>query len=390
MSERAYAPVGDTVAEPVQESRWQHDVVTHVATVEARLGAELDALQRAWQQAADGVGDRASVGAADVFAAELDPPAQLSDLVRRGGKRTRPVMALLGWQAADVDGTGQGYDDTVQAGVAIELLHCFALVHDDVMDESPMRRGRPTVHADAARRHGEQDGRGDAARFGDSVAILVGDLAQSEAERLAGALPEPMRTVWRHMVLELLAGQVRDVVGSAAGDRRLAFARQVARQKTGYYSVARPLQLGAAAAGAGELALSALEQYGRHAGEAFALRDDLLGVYGDPDTTGKPAGDDIRSGKPTVLLAVARASLRGHPAAALEAAGTTGMTDAQVALVRDAMLHEGVVSRVEAMIDDRAADAVAALQAGTDAGVLTIDGAAHLTRTVDQLARRGN
>ena len=315
----------------------------------------------------------------------MHPPAELRELLGRGGKRTRPVMTYLGWVAGDVDGTQQGHDDMVLASCAIEMLHCFALIHDDVMDESPTRRGHATVHDTAARLHAVHRGRGASTRFGDSVAVLVGDLAHSEADRLAAGLPPRMRRVWQQMVLELLAGQLRDVVGSAAADRRIEFARAVARQKTGYYTVARPLQLGATAAGADDEALAALATYGRHAGEAFALRDDILGVYGDPRTTGKPAGDDIRSGKPTVLLALAQSALRGRPARALEAAGTEDMTDAQVRMVQDAMVAQGVVETVESMIDDRVDDALAAL----DTDSLSPDGVAELTRVLSDLARRG-
>lgn len=347
----------------------------HVALVERELARELDDLASLWGNAAS---------EADAPYA-VDPPAELRELLGRGGKRTRPVMTLLGWLAGDVHGTRQGHEDMVRASCAIEMLHCFALIHDDVMDESPTRRGRPTVHDTAARMHAVHRGRGASTRFGDSVAVLVGDLAHSEADRIAAGLPPRMRRVWQQMVLELLAGQLRDVVGSAAADRRIEFARAVARQKTGYYTVARPLQLGATAAGADDDALAALAAYGRHAGEAFALRDDILGVYGDPRTTGKPAGDDIRSGKPTVLLALAQTVLRGRPARALELAGSPEMTDAQVRILQDALVAQGVVDTVESMIDDRVDDALTAL--GTDS--LSTDGVAELTRVLGELARRG-
>jgi geranylgeranyl diphosphate synthase type I len=252
------------------------------------------------------------------------------------------------------------------------------------MDQSATRRGGPTVHESAARLHARRHGIGGSARFGESIAVLVGDLAHSEADRLAATLPPEMRRVWQQMVLELIAGQTWDVVGSAAADRRLDFARLVARQKTGYYTVARPLQLGAAAARSGAETFAALAEYGRHAGEAFALRDDVLGVYGDPRATGKPAGDDIRSGKPTVLLALAAETLRGPAATALAEAGSTRMTDADVRLVQDAMVQQGVVAEVEAMIDARVDDALAALQTRH----LAADGVAGLTWMVAGLARR--
>lgn len=356
-------------------SPWAERIGEHVALVEDTLGRQVDALRRAW------LGDTSET---DVPYA-VDPPAELRRLLAGGGKRTRPVMTFLGWLAGDVEGAGRGHDDMVLAAAALEMLHCFALIHDDVIDESPTRRGQETLHHSATRLHTRHRGLGSSARFGDSVAVLVGDLAHSEADRLAATLPLPMRQVWQQMVLELIAGQLRDVVGSAAGDRRLDFARLVARQKTGYYTVARPLQLGAVAAGAGRDTLAALADYGRHAGEAFALRDDVLGALGDPQLTGKPAGDDIRSGKPTVLLALATESVHGGAATALARAGAPDMTDADVLVVQDAMLKHGVFDAVEDMIDERVRDALAAL----DPDVLSADGITELTRIVDDLARRG-
>jgi len=357
------------------ESVWADRIATHVSLVENRLSSELDELREAW--------DHDDVEADQPFA--LDLPHQLRQLLERGGKRTRPVMTLLGWVAGDVRDDQHGYEDMILASAAIEMLHCFALVHDDVMDESATRRGEPTVHARSARLHARHDGRGDSDRFGDSIAVLVGDLAHSEADRLAAGMPAPMRRVWQQMVLELIAGQLRDVVGSAVADRRIGYARLVARQKTGSYTVTRPLQLGAVAAGADGAALAALTEYGHHAGEAFALRDDILGVYGDPGSTGKPAGDDIRSGKPTVLLALAAETLRGPAATALAVAGSPRMSDDQVRSVQDAMVDHGVVDAVETMIDDRVGSALAALESPS----LSADGVAGLTRVLADLARRG-
>ena len=379
-------------AAPTVLPSWTERIAAHVSLVERTLTHRLDEVQASW--------DRTTTGGC--VAEESNLPHQLRELLERGGKRTRPLMVLLGWIAAGAgdepsgqrpdahghDNQGRddhGHDDMVTAAAAVEMLHCFALVHDDIMDESPTRRGHPTVHESAALRHVRRGGIGGSARFGDSIAVLVGDLAHSEADRLAASLPAPMQEVWQQLMLELLAGQVADVVGSATADRRVEFARLVARQKTGYYTVARPLQLGAVAAGADTRTLTALGDYGRHAGEAFALRDDVLGVYGDPHTTGKPAGDDIRSGKPTVLLALAAQSLDGAAGDALRLAGTPDMTDEDVRVVQDAMLERGILASVEAMIDDRVGDAVAAL----DPSALSAAGVRELKRALDDLARRG-
>lgn len=347
---------------------------THLDVVDQLLHRQLTELRTSWALV-DGCDIAGSFGP--------DLPAVLLDLVERGGKRTRPVMTYVGWVAGGGHERMTGYADAVRASAAVEMLHAFAIIHDDVMDESRLRRGRPTVHADAARQHADHHRLGLSDRFGDSVAVLVGDLAHAEADAMAATLPLTMRRIWQRLMLELVAGQYWDLTGSAAGDRRLTFARAVARQKTGNYTVTRPLQLGAAAAGANSAALDSLARFGRHAGEAFALRDDLLGVFGDSAVTGKPAGEDLRAGKPTALLAVTAACLGGPEA--LADVGSPAMTDAQVASLQQTMIDSGVVVEVERMIDDRVQDAVAAL----DASVLTSDGVATLTRTVLELARRG-
>lgn len=351
------------------------DVAGHLARVEALLDDRLDELGRAWHGVVDAPGVPLGV----------DPPALLGELVRRGGKRTRPAMTYLGWVAAGGPRDGRGYPDVVRAAAALELLHAFALVHDDVMDESLLRRGRETLHRGAAGLHADTGALGDSARFGESVAVLTGDLAHAEADRLAAELPPALRDIWRGLVLELVAGQLCDLTGTATADRRLSFARGVVRQKTGNYTVARPLQLGAAAAGAGEATLAALAAYGRHAGEAFGLRDELLGVFGDPGVTGKPSDDDLRAGKPTVLLAVAAETVRGDAADALARVGTPGLGPADLGVLRRALVDQGVVARVEAMVDERVADAASALRTGAVAA----DGVAQLTRVLGDLARRG-
>ncbi len=138
--------------------------------------------------------------------------------------------------------------DVIQVSVALELLHVFALIHDDVMDESDSRRGQPSVHTLTAQLHLHARARGNAQRFGESIAVLVGDLAHAEADHLIADLPAPMRRLWRLLVIELVHGQSRDLTGTAAGRRDLDHARQVARMKSGSYTVQRPLELGAAAA----------------------------------------------------------------------------------------------------------------------------------------------
>lgn len=324
-----------------------------------------------------------SAGAIDVLGAS-DLPALMGELISGGGKRIRPVMSYLGWLCGAGPDRG-GYRDVVRVGAALELLHLFVLVHDDVMDESTTRRGRPTVHLRARRLHESSAATGSASRFGESIAILVGDLAHAEAGNLVADLPVAMRRIWRTLVAELVAGQRHDLVGSAAGRRDLRFARTVARMKSGRYTVERPLELGAAAAGAPTVVTQSLAGYGRAVGEAFALRDDLLGIWGDPQRTGKPAGDDLISGKPTVILALAAQRVRAPAAVrALSRVGTSTFDRADVALLQQELQTSGVVAAVEAMIAEQVAAALAAL----DNRALDSEGVAQLTAMAHQIAWR--
>ncbi len=306
-------------------------------------------------------------------------------MIGGGGKRLRPIMVHLGWLSCGGADRNVGRTDIVRASAALELLHLFALVHDDVMDESASRRGLPTVHVRAEQLHLADGAVGSGKRFGESIAILVGDLAHAEAGHLIAGLPAPMRKIWRVLVAELVAGQRRDIIGSAAGRKDLGYARTVAKMKSGRYTVGRPLELGAAAAGASGVAADCLAAYGQAIGEAFALRDDLLGIWGDPARTGKPAGDDLISGKPTVILALAQSRLR-TPAGrrALSLVGTSDFTTADLDLLLEQLRADGVDTAVETMISGHVERALSAL----DERELDPAGVAQLTRMAHQIAWR--
>ena len=351
---------------------------SHLALVDSLLTEVVSDLQHLWTTRLDGDGT-----AADILG-DVDLPALIDRLIRTGGKRIRPVMAYLGWLTASGRSREIGHADVVRAGAALELLHLFALVHDDVMDESATRRGQPTVHAVAARLHAEQDAQGGARRFGESIAILVGDLAHAEADHLAAELPRPMRQIWRLLVVELVSGQRRDLTGTAAGRRDLGHARQVARMKSGGYTVTRPLLLGAAAAQAPGVVHDRLDRYGRELGEAFALRDDLLGIWGDPERTGKPAGDDLLSGKPTVIMSLAEQRVRPAARATFAKVGTSGLGADDVELLQAELTECGVVAEVEELISNHVRTALDAL----DERALDPDGVTQLTRMAHQIAWR--
>jgi geranylgeranyl diphosphate synthase type I len=302
------------------------------------------------------------------------------DLVLARGKRLRPTFAYWGWRG--VVGSSEPVDPVLPALSALELMHTFALVHDDVMDRSATRRGAPTAHRIFATQHRTAGRFGDPARFGATSAILVGDLCLVWADQLLArtALPPAtlfdVRTRYDRMRIEAVAGQYLDVLGETKpGDWSVERALLVARHKTASYTVQRPLQLGRALAGPNSpdrsLVDEAYGRYGAAVGEAFQLRDDLLGVYGDPAVTGKPAGDDLRTGKPTTLIMIARqlatdaqrAELAMDPAGAVIPADGSGGLDVQIDVDRLARViaDTGAPAHVETLIQQRVAEGVAAL-----------------------------
>ena len=224
-----------------------------------------------------------------------------------GGKRLRPAFCHWGAVAAGGDGDAPL---VVDAGAALELMHAFALFHDDVMDDAASRRGAPTTHVVFAGRHEAGSWAGEARRFGEGVAILVGDLAFVFADQLMTLAPPAAWTVWNELRIELNVGQLLDIVGSVRRDRTLAKAERICRYKSGKYTIERPLHLGAALADPerGAELFAVLSAYGLPLGDAFQLRDDVMGAFGDPLRTGKPVGGDLVEGKPTPLLARAVAA----------------------------------------------------------------------------------
>lgn len=326
----------------------------HLGAVDELLSRTMDTLSRHWSDLVDGQ-------PADVLG-DADLPQMLLALLGSGGKRIRPTMTYLGWAAcAGPDRTAERRQ-IVTVSAALELLHLFALVHDDVMDESDSRRGVPTVHRQAGRRHATAGAVGDPDLFGTSMAILAGDLALAEAEGMIAETPPATRRLWRHLVVELVVGQRQDLTGTAARRRDLPFARSVAILKSGRYTVQRPLELGAVIAGAPDSVRLRLSRYGQHLGEAFALRDDVLGVWGDPARTGKPAGDDLITGKPTVLLSIAVDRTRSPIARrALDRVGTPAFDDADLAVLLEELSVNGTRASVERLIGDAAEAALRAL-----------------------------
>ncbi|MEU1485776.1 polyprenyl synthetase family protein [Streptomyces sp. NPDC005752] len=284
-----------------------------------------------------------------VFAEEV--ASRVAAFVLHGGKRLRTAFVWCGWLAAG----GVGDSRTpLRIGAALELLQTCALVHDDVMDGSPVRRGAPAVHADFARAHRAGRMRGSAASYAANAALLAGDLALAWADdlltetALTSPYGEQLHREWQAMRAEMVAGQYLDMRAQATGSCDHAQARNIATLKSALYTVERPLALGASLAGADARTMDGLRAAGRCAGLAFQLRDDVLGAFGDPAVTGKPADEDLRARKLTCLRAVA-----------LRLAAESGDTEALSVLgAGDAGPDAGAVDRMRAALERTGARAV--------------------------------
>lgn len=278
---------------------------------------------------------------------EFAPLREAADKLLSGGKRLRPAFCYWGWRGAG----GTDVPGIFIAAASLELLQASALVHDDVMDKSDLRRGMPSAHRRFQAMHEKSGWHGSAEQFGEGAAILLGNLLliwSGEMWRASG-LPreslEAAQPVHDHMRTELMCGQYLDLLEQAHGENSFESALRVALYKSGKYSVEQPLRLGLALAGR-ELAPWMDELcagFGRQVGIAFQLRDDILGVFGDPAQTGKPAGDDLREGKRTMLVA------RTLAAASPAEAGTVRR------LLGDPALDEGGVETLRQIIDDTGA-----------------------------------
>ncbi|MEU8633600.1 polyprenyl synthetase family protein [Amycolatopsis sp. NPDC048633] len=281
-----------------------------------------------------------------------------------GGKFLRPVFAYIGWTCG-----GAESDAALRAAGSLELLHCFALVQDDVMDGSSLRRGKPALHRRMAQWHREEGLSGSPEKFGESAAVLLADLFLVWSERMLRECGLPAAALSRgwprydDLRAELAVGQFSDLVNDAGRAPGWDSVLDVLRRKSGNYTVRRPLEFGAALAGCGEQQLAGLSAYGRLVGEAFQFRDDLLGVFGDPRVTGKPVGEDLRDRKATSVVVLA-AEL-ADPAQARELRALTRLDAVEPADVRrwQALIAAtGAPGELERMIGRRSADALEAVE----------------------------
>ena len=294
--------------------------------------------------------------------ADLVPPIdEIARLVLAGGKRLRPAFCFWGFVGAGGDPTDEL---VIDAGAALELLHAFALFHDDVMDGSLTRRGEPTTNAKFEASHSANKLAGESRRFGDGVAILVGDLAYVYSDQLMRNASPQAWTIWNELRIELNFGQYLDMLGSAMNERRREKAERICRYKSGKYTIERPLHLGAllAAPTRGDQLIPVLSTYGLPLGDAFQMRDDVLGAFGDTAITGKPVGDDLREGKPTPLMAIATARANAAQLKELQLVGNQDLTAQQIVRVQEVIRETGALDELETVITRLTDEAIAAVQ----------------------------
>jgi geranylgeranyl diphosphate synthase type I len=307
-----------------------------------------------------------------------------------GGKRLRAAFCYWGYRA--VRPKVEDENAVLRACASLELLHASALVHDDFMDASDTRRGRPATHREFEQTHRKAGWSGSPEQYGAAAAILLGDLLLTWADELLRRCGLPLDEVSAALDVfdlcrsEVVAGQFLDVSVQARGAADVETAMTVLRYKSAKYSVERPLHIGAALAGATPELLAELTAFGLPLGEAFQLRDDQLGVFGDPVVTGKPAGDDLVEGKRTVLIALALDAAAPEQAALLNGALGRPLTDVQVEELRRVIVDSGAQDQVEGVIDELARLSLAALERASisdDArGALRDLAAAAIRRTV--------
>jgi geranylgeranyl diphosphate synthase type I len=303
---------------------------------------------------------------------DCGPLVEAVAALMRGGKRLRPAFCYWGWRGAG----GDAVEPITVAAASLELFQAAALIHDDLMDASDSRRGMPSVHRRFAGLHQGEGRRGDGERFGLAGAVLAGDMCLVWTDELfteSGLPPERLaaaRPLFNRMRTELLGGQYLDVLGQTAADDdpgadTVERARHVIRYKSAKYTVEHPLLIGATLAGADDALLATYSAFGLPLGEAFQLRDDVLGVFGDPEETGKPAGDDLREGKRTVLLAkTLEAADPAQAGLVRRLVGDPRLDASGVTTLRAVIQDTGALDAVERLIGDLTAQAQKALAEG--------------------------
>jgi geranylgeranyl diphosphate synthase type I len=324
------------------------------------------------------------------ISSDLSPVSDsLTSFLLDSGKRLRPLFAYAGFAAAG----GKLEKSATRAMAALELLQACALIHDDLMDGSDTRRGKPSIHRHFESVHVQEQLDGFAPQYGLSAAVLLGDLALVWSDQMlntAGLTTEQYARVmpfYNEMRVELMAGQFLDIHEQTQKDTSVDRSMKIARYKSGKYTIERPLHLGAAMTSSSKDVTDALSAYGLPLGEAFQLRDDLLGVFGDPSVTGKPAGDDLREGKRTVLIAMTNErQSESQREIARKYFGKPDIDAEGVAILQEIIESTGARAELEATIDRLTEESLTAAQSK----VFTDDGKALLVELANITTKRSS
>lgn len=311
---------------------------------------------------------------------DLFPLIDYAKSLMAGGKRFRAQFSYWSW-VGHLDPQHQlseaEHEKALKAIVgicaALEMFHAAALVHDDLIDQSDTRRGQPAVHKSFEKLHEDNRWVGQSDRFGLAGSVLVGDLLLNWSSEIFGnalrfaptrEIEIACRTEFSRMRVEIMAGQYLDVLEENAGPQRdaseaVARANRVMLYKTAKYSIEAPLLIGAAFAGASTSARASIESFAIPLGLAFQLRDDVLGVFGDPKVTGKPAGDDLREGKRTVMIGLTREILTGSVRNVFdEMLAARDLNTDQIAFLQQTIIGSGALKKIEIMIEELGTEAL--------------------------------
>jgi geranylgeranyl diphosphate synthase, type I len=331
------------------------------------------------QQKLDGFCDEKRLELREI-SEELEPIIDFTQSLLSGGKRFRALFCFWSWagyQKTEVQLADLSIDSPiVGVAAALEMFHAAALVHDDLLDQSDTRRGQPAIHKRFETLHIDHNFDGSPERFGVAGSVLVGDMMLAWSSELFGdallhipqeAAEASCRHEFGRMRFEVMAGQYLDVLEENAARTRapgeaVARANNVMLYKTAKYSLEAPLLIGAALSGADQDKLKGLSEFGIPLGLAFQLRDDVLGVFGDPEQTGKPAGDDLREGKRTVLVALTLETLPVSVQRIFEELLTSGEIEAeQLEFMRQAIVDSGAMEKTERLIAEHSQRSIEAL-----------------------------
>lgn len=293
----------------------------------------------------------------DVDESILPPLIALSKFISNGGKRLRPAFCLLG---AKLMGLKEENQNLLDAGCSLELLHNFALVHDDFMDRSETRRDAPTVHKFLEQYYTSDKYKGDIEHFAASVAVLAGDFAFTYADSFTRNLPQKCLDIYEVLKVELFAGQQMDIDAGYRNDVSKEQISKIAQYKSGKYTIERPIHMGAVIVNE-NAPLDLLSDFGSPLGEAFQLRDDILGVFGDHAYTGKPVGDDVREGKFTLLMAYAREQANRAELTLLDRSGELDISQNEIDDISNIIRTNGALELVEERIKSLHSEAMLAL-----------------------------